>query len=68
MNIVDKRNTTALHYASDQGHRDVVSLLLNRGANANAKDRGGSTPLHWFVVDRPAAAVVVFVVFCRCCQ
>ena len=27
-------------------HRDVARLLLDRGANANARDDGGATPLH----------------------
>lgn len=36
---------TALHYASEKGHADVVALLLEEGANINAKDAMKKTPL-----------------------
>jgi len=39
----DKR--TALHLASSEGHIDVVECLLARGANVNATDRMGFSPL-----------------------
>jgi ankyrin repeat protein len=38
---------TALHYASDYGHEDIVSLLLKCDADANIKDDSGETPLHY---------------------
>ncbi len=34
----------ALHRASKNGHLDVALLLLNRGADPNAKDGRGRTP------------------------
>lgn len=37
---------TALHWAARYGHEDVVELLLERGAIADAKASDGSTPLH----------------------
>lgn len=38
-------NRTALHVAACQGFTEVVSLLLERGADVDPKDRWGSTPL-----------------------
>ena len=37
---------TALHWAVTMGHRDVVALLIERGANVEAKAADGHTPLH----------------------
>ncbi|MGP8090842.1 MAG: ankyrin repeat domain-containing protein [Syntrophobacteraceae bacterium] len=31
--------------ASENGHRDVVQLLLGKGADVNAKNNGGKTAL-----------------------
>ena len=36
---------TALHYAAINGHGDVAEMLLNRGANVNARAADGRTPL-----------------------
>ena len=37
---------TALHWAVTMGHRDVAELLIERGANVEAKAADGHTPLH----------------------
>ncbi|MGZ8630686.1 MAG: ankyrin repeat domain-containing protein [Actinomycetota bacterium] len=37
---------TALHSATSAGHREVVEVLLEAGADANARQSGGWTPLH----------------------
>jgi len=41
-NITQK---TALQYAAISDHKDVVKLLLDKGADVNTKDKNGQTPL-----------------------
>jgi ankyrin repeat protein len=36
---------TALHFATDQGWKDMIRFLVEHGAELNAKDRYGMTPL-----------------------
>jgi ankyrin repeat protein/catechol 2,3-dioxygenase-like lactoylglutathione lyase family enzyme len=39
---------TGLHSAAKGGHPEIVRLLLDRGANPNAREEGDNTyPLHW---------------------
>jgi cytohesin len=38
---------TPIHRAVGKGHNNVVSLLIEKGADLNAVDGGGLTPLHW---------------------
>jgi hypothetical protein len=42
----DWRGYTPLHYAACHGHIEIARLLLQNGAEVNAKCNGGSTPLH----------------------
>ena len=47
VNCVDSKGETPLHYASWNGHLDVVCVLISEcKANINVKDAGGHTPLH----------------------
>lgn len=39
-------NQTALHFAARQGQLAVAQTLLALGANPNARDDKGQTPLH----------------------
>jgi len=51
---VDCRNhfrETPLHEAASEGHADMAAFLLERGADVNAKNRRGKTPL--FYAERP---------------
>jgi cytohesin len=44
---------TGLHSAAQQGHLGVVRLLLERGADPNARETGDHTyPLHWAAANR----------------
>jgi ankyrin repeat protein len=43
----DSAGCTALHKASNQGHVQVVIELLMHGADIEAQDWNGSTPLHY---------------------
>ncbi len=45
-NSIDIRDRTALHHAARLGNIEIVSLLLKLGADVNAKDSDGTTPLH----------------------
>jgi len=42
----DKTQRTALHIASQKGHHQVVEKLLTSGADKDAQDKKGFTPLH----------------------
>jgi ankyrin repeat protein len=46
----DESGATPLHYATLSGHRHVVRLLLERGAEINSTDsRFGATPAGWAI-------------------
>ena len=36
---------TSLHYATANGHKEIADLLITKGADVNAKDEDGGTPL-----------------------
>ena len=42
----DKMGLTPLIYAVSRGHRKVVELLLNKGADVNIQDNAGYAPVH----------------------
>ena len=46
VDAVDHTHTTLLHRASYRGNVKFVHLLLERGANINARNKMGHTPLH----------------------
>src|SRR5690349_1053151 len=48
--VTDDEGATALHYATLNGRREIVELLLEYGADVNARDgRFGATPAGWAI-------------------
>ena len=43
--MADQNGMTGLHYASIEGHYDIVQLLVSNGANVNKQNHTGFTPL-----------------------
>jgi mono/diheme cytochrome c family protein len=48
----DEGGSTPLHHAAGYGPLANVELLINKGADVNAKNRRSSTPLHWAIHDQ----------------
>ncbi|CAB0029114.1 unnamed protein product [Trichogramma brassicae] len=46
VDVRNKLGNTPLHHALSRGRRDLVELLLRRGADRNIANAEGSTPLH----------------------
>ncbi|BFZ23105.1 hypothetical protein BsWGS_26144 [Bradybaena similaris] len=46
INAEFQNNRTPLHHSAEEGHEDVVEILLKAGANVNAEDENKITPLH----------------------
>ena len=45
VNVKNFYNYTPLHGATFNGHKEIAELLIANGADLNAKDDGGKTPL-----------------------
>ena len=58
MNATDGNGWTPLHGAAYKGHEGVVELLINGGANLNATDADGDTPLDW-AKNKPKTAALL---------
>jgi ankyrin repeat protein len=55
----DEVNSTPLHHAVGFAPMDVVTLLLDAGADINAKNRRGATPLHWAIHDEAKVRLLI---------
>jgi ankyrin repeat protein/mono/diheme cytochrome c family protein len=51
----DAGGSTALHHAAGFGPIGNLQLLIDKGADVNAKNRRSSTPLHWAIHDEAKA-------------
>ncbi|MBQ3564971.1 MAG: ankyrin repeat domain-containing protein [Alphaproteobacteria bacterium] len=47
INAVDEYGKTPLHYAAESKYLDIISALIEMGANINAVDKYGKTPLDY---------------------
>ena len=47
LNQRDSENKTALHWAANKHHTDVVQVLIDAGADIDTKDNEGHSPLHY---------------------
>ena len=47
VNAVDEYGLTTLHYAINQGHINIVKLLIVQGACLDIKDNAGRAPIHY---------------------
>jgi ankyrin repeat protein len=47
----DQAGSTLLHHAAGFGRLETLTLLLEAGADVNAKNRRNATPLHWAIHD-----------------
>jgi ankyrin repeat protein len=56
----DEEGRTALHYAADRGHEDIVTFLLGQGAQANSRDEDGTTPFMMACVEGHMGVMKVF--------
>lgn len=44
---IDPQNgNRAIHIAAQNGHKDIVQILINKGCDINVKNMKGNTPLH----------------------
>lgn len=50
INLTDILGKTSLHHAAILGNLTMVALLIQNGANVEAKDSEGRTPLFWAIV------------------
>ncbi|KAK3031686.1 hypothetical protein RJ639_035054 [Escallonia herrerae] len=57
-NSANDKGCTALHYAADIGHRELLQLLISRGAEIDADSESG-TPLHSAVAHGRQEAIKV---------
>lgn len=47
VNLRDKREQTALHFAYQNGNKEIISLLLEHGADENIRDGFGFMPAYY---------------------
>ena len=61
VNHEENDSFTALHFAVQEGHHDVVEVLIDAGADIEAKSSEGCAPLHYACGDGKLAIVKLLV-------
>ncbi|GAB4820448.1 hypothetical protein N2152v2_007494 [Parachlorella kessleri] len=56
VNERDSEGCSALHWAADKGHTEVLLALVQYGADVNAQDHDGLTPLHYAALSEQRSA------------
>lgn len=59
VNTRDSRDTTVLMYAAAYGSLETLTMLLDSGANVNARNAFDSTALHWAAADARRASLLI---------
>ena len=59
LKATDPAGSTLLHHAAGFGSLEMMTWLLESGADVNAKNRRKSTPLHWAVHDTAKAKLLL---------
>ncbi|MEE6483916.1 hypothetical protein FKM82_013690 [Ascaphus truei] len=57
INLRNNRNQSPLHLAVIQGHINLVQVLVKEGADVNAEDEDGDTPMHIVLVHQHLASI-----------
>ena len=59
VSATDAAGSTLLHHAAGFGTLDSLTFLLDKGADVNAKNRRGSTPLFWALQEEAKVRLLV---------
>eukprot|EP00898_Chlorokybus_atmophyticus_P006621 jgi/Chlat1/6960/Chrsp52S00520 len=65
INSRDTRGASALFLSTEQGHADVVDVLLQKGANMLLRNTAGESPLYIAALRGHTAAVAVMLYYCK---
>ena len=60
INIQNQEGWTPLHYAAEYDQREVVKILLDKGADYNIRNIGNETPLHFALQTKTGELANVF--------
>jgi ankyrin repeat protein len=55
----DTGGSTLLHHAAGFGTLDTLAFLIDKGADVNAKNRRGSTPIFWAIHDEAKVRLLI---------